>query len=137
MPTIHQPPSSFAQTANPYVKLSYHQILVPPQFTNSINSISSSIFIQWIPGSSSIPGNELANKEAKEATYIDTNTILHVSFPISMEVVNESIRDDLSIYEHVAQVYQHQKAFQVSKQIKNRKDDLLFTLVIEWKGRTE
>ena len=76
--------------------LSYHQILVPPQFTNSINSISSSIFIQWIPGNSSIPGNKLANKEAKEATYIDTNTILPVS-----------------------------------KQIKNRKDDLLSTLVIE------
>ena len=32
MPTILQSSSSFAQTVNPYVKLSYHQVLVPFQF---------------------------------------------------------------------------------------------------------
>ena len=32
---------------------------------NSINSILSSIFIQWIPGQSAIPGNDLADKAAK------------------------------------------------------------------------
>ena len=32
-PTIFQSPYSFAQTANPYVKLSFHQILEPSQFT--------------------------------------------------------------------------------------------------------
>ena len=42
---------------------------------NSINSISYSIFIQWISG------KELADKAAKGFTTIVTNTILPVSFP--------------------------------------------------------
>ena len=41
----------------------------------SINSISSSIEIQWIPRHSDIPGNELVNKAAKEATTMATNQI--------------------------------------------------------------
>ena len=90
---------------------------------NSINSISSSIFIHWIPGHSAIPGNELANKVAKEATTIATKS--SVSFSSSIQVFNEAIRDDPPTHERVARVYQHQKAFQDSKQIKNRKDDLL------------
>ena len=45
-----------------------------------ISSILSSIFIQWIPGHSAILGNDLADKAAKEATTIATNTILPVSF---------------------------------------------------------
>ena len=60
---------------------------------NSINSISSSIFIQWIPGHSVVPGNDIANKAAKEATIIATDTILPISLSSSIQAINEMIRD--------------------------------------------
>lgn len=71
--------------------------------TKIINSISSSIFIQCIPGHSDIPGNELA----KEATTIATNTILPVSLSSYLQVINEKISPLNHVW--IAQIYQHYK----------------------------
>ena len=49
-------------------------------FHNSMNSLSFSIFIQWIPGRSTILDNELADKTVKEATTIATTTILPIFY---------------------------------------------------------
>ena len=68
---------------------------------NSINSISSSIFIQWIHGHTAIPGNELANKAAKEATTIVTNNILLVSFSSSIQIIIQMICKNTPKYEWV------------------------------------
>ena len=92
---------------------------------NSMNSILSSIFIQWIPGHSAIPGNDLANKAAKEATTIATDTILPVSFSSSIQVINETIRNTLPTHERIALVYLHRRVSYDGKQINNRKDDVL------------
>ena len=64
------------------VLISFH----PRTFSiqNSINSISSSISIQWIPSHSAIPGNDLADKAAKKAITIDTDTILPISLSSSI-----------------------------------------------------
>ena len=88
---------------------------------NSVNSISSSIFIQWILGHSAIPGNELADETAKEAT-IATNTTLPVSFSSSIHVINEMTCDDPPRHKRLARIYQQQKASHDLKQIKNWKD---------------
>ena len=67
----------------------------------------------------------LAAKAAKEATFIATNTILPVSFSSSIQLITEMTRDDPPTHKRAAKVYQHQKASRDSKQIKNRKDDVL------------
>ena len=63
---------------------------------NFINSILSSVFIQWIPGHSAIPGNDLADKAAKEATSIATDTIL----PISLALFKSLTRQFVTLHQH-------------------------------------
>ena len=92
---------------------------------NSISSISSSIFIQGIPGHSAIPGNDLADKAVKEAITIAINTILPVFFSSSIQVINETIRYDPPAHNRVVLICKHQKTSRDTKQIKNRKDDVL------------
>ena len=92
---------------------------------NSIYSISSFIFIQWIPGYCAIPGNDLVDKAAKQATTITTDTIHLVSFSSSIQVISETVRDALPSYERVSLIYHHWKDFRDAKEISNRKNDAL------------
>ena len=92
---------------------------------NSINSISSSILIQWIPGHFAILGNDLADKAAKEATTIATDTILPISLSNSIQAINETFHDAPPTNERVAAVYKHRRVSRDAKQINNRKADVL------------
>ena len=91
----------------------------------SSNSNFSSIYIQWIPGHSDIPGDELAEKAANEATTIVTNTILLVSLSSSPQIINDKIRDNPPTHDQVAQIYQHGRVSCNCKQIKNRQNGVL------------
>ena len=92
---------------------------------SSINPILSSISIQRILGHSSIPGNDLADKGAKEATTIATNTVLPISMSSSIQVINDTICDAPPPHERVAAVYQHRRVSQDMNQINTRQDDVL------------
>ena len=123
MPTIIESPYSFAQTVSPCVKPSSHHIL--ERSPSTIPSISSSIFIQWIPGHSFIPDNDFPDKAAKEATIIATDTILPISLSSSIQVINEMICGAPPIHERVAAVYKHRRVSRDVKHINNIKDDVL------------
>ena len=92
---------------------------------NSINSTSSSIFIQLIPGHSTIPGNDIVDKATKEATTIAADTILPIFLFSSIQVINETIRDATPIHERVASLHKHWRVSRDAKQINSRKDDVL------------
>ena len=110
MPTIIHSPFSFAQTMSPCVKPSYHHIL---------ECSSSSVFIQWIPGHSSIPGNDLATKQQKKPPS------LPISLSSPIQIINKTVRDAPPTHDRVAAFYKLRSFHRDVKQITNRRDEVL------------
>ena len=102
------------------MKLSFRQILQPLQLT-----ISLTLFCLPSLFNGSLAILPFQVKAAREATTIPTGTILPVSFSSSIQVINETIRNDPPTHESVTLIYQHQKASCDAKQINNRKDEVL------------
>ena len=74
-----------------------------------ISFISSSTFIQWVPGHLNIPGNKLADRAVKETTTIESGTIHSTPVSCTFQVINDLVFDDPPSHGRTNQLYQHRK----------------------------
>ena len=103
-----------------------------PQTTSirqCISSISSSIFMQWVPGHSNIPGNDLTGRAAKEATTIEPDTIHPTPLSCAFQVINELFHDSPPSHTRTSKIYQHHKTSTDLQQIKSCRDDVLIARI--------
>ena len=88
----------------------------------NIAKCSGSIIIQWIPGHSSIPGNVLADQEAKKATKTSTQSRA-VSFRSACALVKLNYTDSIS-HERTRKAYEFQSKARERNEINNRRDQV-------------
>ena len=93
-----------------------------------ISSTSSSIFIQWVPGHSNIPGNDLAVTAAKESTIIESDTIHPTPISCAFQVINEFFRDEPPSHARTSEIYQRCKTSIDLQQIQSRDEVLIVRL---------
>ena len=72
-----------------------------------ISSISSTIFIQWMRGHSNIPGNDLADRAAKEDATVDSDTICPIPISCALQVINKFFCYDFPSHVRASEIYQH------------------------------
>ena len=96
------------------------------------SSISSSIFIQSVPEHSNIPGNNLANRAAKEATTIESDTIYPTPLSCAFQVINELFRDGPPLHARKTKIYEDRKTSTDLQQIKICRDDVLIARFCFW-----
>ena len=97
------------------------------EMTMALNSCPGQLIIQWIPGHSNIPGNEIADEEAKKATEEE-----EVGRPVSLAAVKPAIKshvkDGAIVHQRTRQVYSC-KSKQKDKLIRNRSEQVLLARV--------
>ena len=93
------------------------------EMTMALNSCPGQLIIQWIPGHSNIPGNEIADEEAKKATEEE-----EVGRPVSLAAVKPAIKsyvkDGAIVHQRTRQLYCC-KSKQKDKLIRNRSEQVL------------
>ncbi len=87
--------------------------------------VESAVTIQWIPGHSSIPGNELADQAAKEATTLTDDPHLPIPYTTACSVIKNLVRDEPIQHNRTAIVYKKQCARRDKEELKSRSDEVL------------
>ena len=88
-----------------------------------LQKLKGRVMIQWIPGHSNIPGNDLADKYAKEMAKNGEalTSTTPISYKTAKAVIKREIKDEPPKHPIVSKTYEHLSSEKEGK-IKSRKD---------------
>ena len=95
-----------------------------PVVHNIIPQISAKLLIQWVPGHSDLPGNELADQAAKEAAGAVEEEANPISYSCACTAIKTAITDPEPTHERTKAIYA-KRSKTIDKRITSRSDQVL------------
>ena len=89
-----------------------------------LQQLKGRVIIQWIPGHSNIPGNDLADKYAKEVAQNGEPSLSPLSYNTAKAIIKREIKDPPPSHPTVSKTYEHLSKKEEGK-VKTRKDAAL------------
>ena len=90
-----------------------------------LDSLQAELCIQWIPGHSNVPGNEIADAKAKEATELTDEDRPPISLNAAWTTIKKNIRDPPISHDRIRATYNGYSKRRDAEEITNRGDQVL------------